>query len=201
MDDRIAANREMWDERVPLHVGSDFYDVDSFRAGTTSLKPFEIEEVGDVNGRTLLHLQCHFGLDTLSWATRGATVTGLDFSPPAVEAATGLARELGLDQRSRFVSANVYDAVGALGGEQFDIVYTGGGALNWLPDLERWAGVVSALLRPGGFLYLCEFHPFTWVFPYRDELVVTNDYFNTGAQFDDEPGSYTDPGAITLAND
>src|SRR5436190_4628552 len=109
MDDRIAVNRAMWDERVPLHVGSDFYDVDSFRAGRLSLQPFEIQEVGDVSGRSLLHLQCHFGLDTLSWARLGAAVTGLDFSPQAVEAATALAAEAGLAERAEFVCSDVYE--------------------------------------------------------------------------------------------
>src|SRR3954468_12990818 len=116
MDDRIATNREMWDERVQLHVGSDFYDVDSFRAGCLSLQPFEIQEVGDVSGRSLLHLQCHFGLDTLSWARLGAAVTGLDFSPQAVEAATELAAHVGLSDRAEFVCADVYDTRTAIGG-------------------------------------------------------------------------------------
>jgi SAM-dependent methyltransferase len=145
-----------------------------------------------VSGKRLAHLQCHFGLDSLSWARAGASVVGLDFSEPAVAAATELAAETGLD--ARFVQADVYDAVAALGGERFDIVYTGLGALNWLPDLPRWAGIVAELLRPGGLLYLAEFHPLTWVFG-DDELEVELDYFHDpeGERFDDGvQGSYAD---------
>src|SRR4029453_3945653 len=131
----------MWDERVPIHVASDFYDVERFVAGPPPLRPFEVQELGDLSGRTLVHTQCHFGLDTLSLARAGARVTGLDFSEPAVAAA----RALGAERAGRtgieaeFVQANVYDAVDALDGRRFDVVYTGLGALNWLPDIEGWA--------------------------------------------------------------
>jgi 2-polyprenyl-3-methyl-5-hydroxy-6-metoxy-1,4-benzoquinol methylase len=156
------ANRASWDERAPIHVSGEFYDVAAFKAGQERLQPFEIAEVGDVSGKNLLHLQCHFGIDTLSCARRGARVTGLDFSGPAIEAARGLALEMGLE--ATFVQSDVYGVARATGGETFDIVYTGRGALNWLPDIERWAGVVVERIRPGGFLYLTEFHPFTEVF-------------------------------------
>jgi hypothetical protein len=138
-------NRRWWDERVPIHTASEFYDVEAFKAGGSTLRPFELEEVGDVAGKRLLHLQCHFGLDTLSWARRGASVVGLDFSEPAVEAANRLAWETGLD--GTFVAADLHDAEAALGSQRFDIVYTGLGALNWLPDLRRWAEVVGSLLH------------------------------------------------------
>ena len=173
-------------------MASEFYDVDGFRAGGSTLRPFELEEVGDVAGKRLAHLQCHFGLDSLSWARAGASVAGLDFSEPAVRAATELAEETGLD--ATFVQSDVYDAVEALGRERFDIVYTGLGALNWLPDLPRWAGGIADLLEPGGFFYLAEFHPFTWVFA-EDELEIEMDYFHNpeGEHFDDDmQGSYAD---------
>src|ERR671914_613173 len=112
-DEWREANRANWDERVPIHVSGDFYDVASFKRGQERLQPFEIDEVGDVTGKELLHLQCHFGIDTLSWARRGASVTGLDFSAPAVEAARGLAKEMGLE--ATFVHSDVYEAVGAAG--------------------------------------------------------------------------------------
>ncbi len=185
---------------MPLHVASDFYDVERFRAGSSTLRPFELEQVGDVAGKRLVHLQCHFGLDTLSWARRGASVVGLDFSAPAVEAANELASETALD--ARFIEADVYNAVAALGGERFDVVYTGLGALNWLPDLPRWARLVSELLVPGGFLYLSEFHPLTWVFSDRG-LEIEYDYFHApeGVSFDDdEQGSYADLDAATEHN-
>ena len=199
-DSHRDLNRSWWDERVPIHVGSAFYDVDGFRAGGSTLRPFEGEEVGDVTGKRLAHLQCHFGLDTLSWARAGASVAGLDFSGPAVEAATELAAETGLD--ARFVQADVYDACAVLGDEPFDIVYTGFGALNWLPDLPRWASVVASLLAEGGFLYLAEFHPFTWVFGDHDRAIEL-DYFHDpeGITFDDdEPGSYADLEVPTREN-
>jgi SAM-dependent methyltransferase len=199
VDRRLELNRGWWDERVPIHVGSAFYDVDGFRSGGSTLRPFEVAEVGDVAGKRLAHLQCHFGLDSLSWARAGASVAGLDFSDPAVEAANALAAETGLD--ARFVQADVYDAVDVLSGP-FDVVYTGLGAINWLPDLPRWAGVIAELLEPGGFLYLAEFHPFTWGFADED-LTVVYDYFHdpAGVGLDDgETGSYADLEARTEHN-
>ncbi len=198
VDARLEPNREFWDERVAIHVDSDFYDVERFKAGASTLRPFEIEEMGPIEGKRMVHLQCHFGLDSLSWARRGATVVGVDFSAPAVEAANALAKELGLD--ARFVAADVYDAAMRLGDERFDVVYTGLGALNWLPDLTRWARVVTALLAPGGFLYLSEFHPLTWVLA-DDDLTVERSYFHDaeGVEFDD-PGTYADLSAQTSHN-
>jgi SAM-dependent methyltransferase len=198
-DPRIEANRRRWDERVPLHVASDFYDVEGFRQeGVLSLRDFEIEELGSVEGRELAHLQCHFGQDTLSWARLGASVMGLDFSKPAVEAANALAAELALD--ARFVHANVYDAVEALG-KPFDIVYTGLGAINWLPDLARWAGVIDQLLRPGGTFYLAEFHPLIETLG-DDDLTISYPYFMgpEGISWDDT-GTYTDRSAVTEHNE
>jgi SAM-dependent methyltransferase len=188
------ANREMWDERVPIHVGSAFYGVETFKAGRSTLHPFELEEVGPVRGLELVHLQCHFGLDTLSWARQGARVTGLDFSGPAIDAARTLAADCGID--AQFVAANAYDALDVLD-HRFDVVYVSLGSLNWLPDVWRWAEIVAELLRPGGRLYLRESHPFGNVFADED-LSVAYDYFD-----DDEPltwedaGSYADPDAET----
>ena len=190
-------NRTWWDERVPLHLASDFYDVEGFKAGAGTLRPFELDEVGDVSGRSLVHLQCHFGLDTLSWARRGAEVTGLDFSAPAVDAARTLAADTGID--AAFVVASLYDAADALGGRRFDVVYTGLGALNWLPDIRRWAEVVAQLVAPGGILYLSEFHPITWIFG-DDALTVEHDYFQREAFVFDDPGTYADLDARTTHN-
>lgn len=193
-------NQAWWDERTPLHVRSDLYDVEGFRAGRPTLEPFELELLGPVEGLRLAHLQCHFGLDSMGWARRGASVVGLDFSAPAVDTANALASELGLD--ARFVRADVYDAVAALDGEQFDVVYTGLGALNWLPDLDAWAQVVAALVRPGGRLLLSEFHPFSWVFDVEEGegLRVTDDYFGGAPLVYDEAGSYADLSAATEHN-
>lgn len=191
-------NRAWWDERVPIHAASGFYDLDRVRDGADPLRPFEIEEVGPVDGLDLVHLQCHVGADTLGWARRGARVTGLDFSAPAIETARRLAADAGV--AAEFAHADVYDALSALGGRTFDVVYTGLGAVNWLPDLGRWAGVVAALIRPGGFLYLAELHPVTWVFG-EDRLDVVHDYFRPPQHWDDAAGSYADRGAETSHNE
>ncbi|GAB3830898.1 class I SAM-dependent methyltransferase [Dactylosporangium cerinum] len=202
MDDQTGRWRELnqasWDERVHVHLRGPFYDVAGFRDGRDSLKDFEKVEVGDVTGKRLLHLQCHFGLDTLSWAARGARAVGLDFSPAAIEAATGLAAELHLD--ARFVTADVYHAVAAMAGQTFDIVYTGFGALNWLPDLPRWAGLVAELLDHGGFLYLAEFHPFSFILDDQTGRTVTHDYFDEGPHLSGGSGTYADETAVTEHN-
>ncbi|MGP4098215.1 class I SAM-dependent methyltransferase [Nonomuraea sp. KM90] len=188
MDDYLQVNRANWNARVPIHVSSAFYDVDGFKAGRSRLREFEVEEVGEVAGRRLVHLQCHFGLDTLSWARLGAEVTGLDFSDPAIEQARKIAGECGIP--ARFVTADVYDAPEALG-ETYDIVYTGIGALVWLPDLTRWAETVAALLKPGGFLYVAEFHPFADILDGETGTTVTYDYFHRGPHLWEVPYTYT----------
>jgi SAM-dependent methyltransferase len=194
-----ATNRAWWDERAPIHTGSDFYDLEGFLAepDATHLRPFEIDEVGDVAGRTLIHTQCHFGMDALSWARRGARVTGLDFSVPAVEAARGVAARMGVD--ADFVAGDVYDAVELVGGRTFDVVYTGLGAIVWLPDLRRWAQVMADLTAPGGTFYLAEFHPLHHIFG-DDDLTVEHAYFQAGPQRWDESGTYVDFDAPTEAN-
>ncbi|MEV0675639.1 class I SAM-dependent methyltransferase [Actinosynnema sp. NPDC050436] len=194
-EDWLRINRENWDDRVAVHAGSEFYDLPGFRAGRSTLRPFEPDEVGDVAGKSLLHLQCHLGQDTLSWARLGARVTGLDFSPAAVDTARALAAETGLDT-ARFVLSDVYDAREALGDELFDVVYTGFGALVWLPDVARWARVVASLLADGGFLYLAEFHPLSYV-PGEDGRSLAHDYFQPDAETWDDPHTYTDGPALT----
>jgi SAM-dependent methyltransferase len=194
------ANRARWDERVPLHVASAFYDVDSFRAGRPAVEPFEVDELGPLDGR-LAHLQCHFGMDTLDLVRMhpGLHATGLDFSAPAIDSARALASELGLAERSRFVTADVYDAVGVLEPDTFDVVYTGKGALIWLPDVARWAEVAARLLKPGGFLYLVEFHPAATVLA-DDGPSLAVDYFRHDPFVGEWPGSYADPDAATTHN-
>ena len=186
-------NRTMWDVKAPLHVASPVYDVAGFKAGRGSLRQHEIADLGDVTGRDLIHLQCHFGLDTLSWARLGARVTGVDFSEPAVHAAARLAREIGVD--ACFVTSDVYDAPAAVDHRTFDIVYTGVGSLCWLPDMRRWAGVVRDLLRPGGQLYLFEFHPVKWMIEGGAPTAVElrDDYFTP-------PAGYRDAGGVTYAD-
>ncbi|GFE23156.1 methyltransferase domain-containing protein [Streptomyces nigrescens] len=201
-EDWREANRARWDERVPIHTASDYYDQDRFRRTRDVLRDFEIAEVGDVTGRSLLHLQCHFGQDTLSWAHRGAArVVGLDFSEPAIETARGLATELGYGpDRAAFVAADVYDAAEAVPDAAYDIVYTGIGALNWLPDVARWADTAASLVAPGGFLYLAEFHPLCDVLDDETGSRIVHDYFSRDAWVDELPGTYADFGAPTVNN-
>lgn len=172
------ANRKWWDAVVPIHEASRGYNREGFLRGEKPLCPVEFAELGPhVAGKKLLHLQCHFGMDTLNWARLGATVTGLDFSATAIEAARRLSAESRIP--GRFVHANVYDAAAALG-ETFDIVYTGIGALNWLPDIRAWARVVAACLGTGGLLYLYEGHPLLWALDQEREdalLVAGKRYF------------------------
>ena len=188
--DWLALNRANWDARAPIHASSRFYDVPGFVAGRSDLRDFELAEVGDVNGRTLLHLQCHIGTDTLSWARLGATVTGLDFSAPALETARSIAEQIGATD-ARFVESDVYEAATALDGRTFDIVYTGIGALCWLPDVERWAKTAASLVKPGGFLYLAEVHPFSDILA-DDGKTVELDYFTTDPRVWEEGVTYTD---------
>jgi SAM-dependent methyltransferase len=193
-------NRAMWDERAPIHLRSQAYDVEGFKAGRLSLRPHEIEDLKGVAGKDLLHMQCHIGLDSLSWARLGARVTGLDFSKAAVDAAAELAREIGLD--ADFVVADVYDAPAALR-RAYDVVYTGVGALCWLPDLDRWARVVHDLLRSGGELYLFEFHPVEWMLEADGSggVRIAYDYFTPAEGLRTAEGvSYADPSAPTRAN-
>ena len=196
MDRYSEANRKHWDEIVPIHVGSDFYDVASFKAGESKLKPVELAELTDVRGKTMLHLQCHFGMDTLSWAMEGATVTGIDFSERAIEAARALSEETGIE--ARFLVSDLYSLPGNLD-ERFDIVFTSYGVVFWLPDVKRWAEVAAHLLAPGGTFYMVEFHPFSWIFddaPEVSDFRVKYPYFETGEplRFEQE-GTYADRGA------
>jgi SAM-dependent methyltransferase len=168
-DDYLEANRALWDEWTAIHQGSDFYDLESFKKGGVRLHDFEVEEIGDVRGKDLLHLQCHFGIDTLSWARLGARVTGVDFSGQAVELARRLADDLALE--ATFVHANVLELPDVLDGK-FDVVYTSRGVLGWLPDVPRWAEVIARFLRPGGFFYIHEIHPFVYVFDIEEDATV-----------------------------
>ncbi len=193
MKEYLEANRRRWDELVPVHIASDFYDVASFKAGRSKLKPVELAELTGVRGKTFLHMQCHFGLDTLSWAREGAAVTGIDFSAPAIEAARALAAACGID--ARFLQSDVYELPDNLD-EQFDIVFTSYGALFWLPDIERWAQVAARYVRPGGTLYLVEFHPIAGIFdvtPELAELRVRWPYFTPPEPLRfEEDGTYAD---------
>jgi SAM-dependent methyltransferase len=167
-------NRANWDERVPLHLSAPRdYDQMPLRQGTARLGPITSAALGPVAGLKILHLQCHFGMDSLTLAQQGASVTGLDFSEPAIIAARGLAAELGLTDRTRFIQADLYDAPTSLPEPAgFDRVFVSWGALCWLPDMAGWARVVAHFLKPGGWLALAEAHPAAYVF---DDATATPD--------------------------
>ncbi|MFL5672388.1 MAG: class I SAM-dependent methyltransferase [Chloroflexota bacterium] len=197
------ANRSLWEVWTRIHAAGEYYDLEGFKAGGVRIRPYEIELVGEVTGKSLLHLQCHFGIDTLSWARLGARVTGADISPSAVELARSLATELGFPD-ARFVESNLYDLPSALEGE-FDVVYTSRGVLGWLPDIRAWAKVVSHFVAPGGTFFITEAHPVLNVFenegvapgelrlayPYWEHeapltFAVTGSYADTEAEVGDE---------------
>ncbi|PMN70336.1 class I SAM-dependent methyltransferase [Enterovibrio norvegicus] len=180
--DYLTVNKNAWDKRVDTHVKSDFYDVDGFLNGKSSLNDIEREQVGDVNDKHLLHLQCHFGQDTLSWARLGARVTGVDLSSEAIEKANELANTLKLD--AQFINDDVY-RFGDNNTTEFDIVFTSYGVLCWLPDVDRWAQTIAKALKVGGEFHMVEFHP-------AIDLVFGYNYFSTVEPSVELEGTYTD---------
>ena len=202
MQEYIDNNRKLWDGMVPVHVASDFYDLASFRAGRSSLMAVERDEVGPVAGKSLLHLQCHFGMDSLSWARLGANVTGVDFSGPAIETARGLAAELNIP--SRFVETDVYRLPAVLHGS-FDVVFASYGVICWLPDFRRWAEIAASYVKPGGFLYLIDGHPFGSTLDDETNerpMRLRYPYASAGTPlvFEDEVGTYADRNAVLPHN-
>ncbi len=196
-----ALNRANWDERVAVHLGPRGYDLAELAAGTARLNAIEEAELGPVDGLRMLHLQCHFGRDSLILAQRGAEVVGLDFSAPAIDAARALAARLGLADRVRFVAADLYDAATAVPAPaSFDAVYVTWGALCWLPDITAWARLVAHFLKPGGWLYLAEGHPVAMVL---DDAAAAPDgtpglflpYFHDDPLRLDDSSDYVDPQA------
>ncbi|RPD44868.1 class I SAM-dependent methyltransferase [Hymenobacter sediminis] len=186
----LHLNRTLWNAKVPYHLNSAFYDVAGFRAGRSSLNDIELALLGEVGGQRILHLQCHFGQDSLSLARMGAQVTGIDLSDEAIAAARQLAMELHLS--AEFVCSDVYHLPEVLPATPgFDVVYTTYGVLGWLPDLARWAEVVTHYLRPGGRLVLVEFHPVVWMFDSQFTRVEYS-YFNREAIEETTTGTYAD---------
>ncbi len=175
MDEYIKANKKLWEEWTEIHKTAELYNVKGFLQGDETLDPIEIKELGDVNEKSLLHLMCHFGLDTLSWARRGARVTGVDFSENSIEFAKNLAKKIKIN--AQFICSAIYD-LPKVHQEKYDLVFTSGGVLTWLPDLTKWAEVVSFFLKQGGIFYIREFHPFALVFDEEaTELKLRYNYF------------------------
>ncbi len=185
-------NRAYWDEIAPVHARA-YRGVDLLKKGEPVLDEIELREIGEVEGKTLLHLQCHIGTDTLAWARRGAQVTGVDFSPRSIALARQLQGELDLE--ATFICANIYDLPTVVD-KQFDIVYTSRGVLCWLRDLEEWGRIIARFLKPGGIFYIMEAHPFCYSFEQDDdgELRLTYPYFHSPEPrvWDDLDGDYAD---------
>lgn len=184
----LNVNKESWNKRVDAHVQSDFYDVQGFLKGKSSLNNIELDILGDVSGKSILHLQCHFGQDTISLARMGASITGVDLSDKAIQQAKELATQCHAD--ATFVCSDIYDLPNHLKGE-FDMVYTSYGTIGWSPDLDRWAKVVSHFLKPHGRFLIVEFHPVVWMFD-DDFSKVKYRYFNSDPIIEMEEGTYAD---------
>ena len=187
----FEANKSSWNKRTAVHTKSAFYNVEAFKQGQTSLNATELLEVGDVHGKSLLHLQCHFGMDTLSWARQGAIVTGVDFSEAAIDYARALSNELEIT--AEFICCNVYDLPTHLT-RQYDIVFTSYGVISWLPDLQRWASVIHKALKPGGMFYMAEFHPVVWMMDENFECIKYH-YHNKEVIAETTTGTYADKDA------
>jgi SAM-dependent methyltransferase len=187
-DAYFEANKHGWNIKTAVHEKSLFYKVDAWKAGASSLNEIELRELGDVQGKKLLHLQCHFGQDTLSWARLGAQVTGCDLSDAAIDLARKHAKNLNIT--ARFVACNLYDLPLYLRGK-FDIVFTSYGTIGWLPDLDRWAAVVAHFLKRGGIFYIADFHPVVWMMD-EDMAHLKYPYHNAGVIETEQTGSYAD---------
>ena len=187
----LNINRKLWDKKTEIHVDSDFYDVKSFKKGEDSLNPIELELLGDIKGKTVLHLQCHFGQDTISLARRGAQTTGVDFSTKAIETAIKLNDELGTS--AKFILSDIYDLPNHLD-EHFDIVFTSYGVIGWLPDLDKWAKIINQFLKPGGVFVMAEFHPVVWMFD-SEFKTIDFKYMDAEPIVEEEEGTYADKSA------
>lgn len=190
MEDYLQINKALWNKKTTTHVTSKFYDNENFLKGKTSLKDIELALLGDVKGKKILHLQCHFGQDTLSLARMGAIVTGVDLSDKAIEHAEGFAKQLGLQKQTKFICCNVNELDQHLM-EQFDIVFTSYGTIGWLPTIDKWGELIAHFLKPQGQFIFAEFHPMVWMLD-DDFKKLEYPYFNTKTFHEEYTTSYTD---------
>ncbi|MCL7986433.1 class I SAM-dependent methyltransferase [Sphingobacterium sp. lm-10] len=187
-EDYLAINRASWNNRTDAHLKSSFYDMPGFLGGNNSLKDIELDLFGDVKGKSVLHLQCHFGQDSISLGRLGAEVTGVDLSDKAIESAVDIAAQT--NSSAKFICSDIYELPAHLD-KQFDFVFASYGTIGWLPDLDRWAKIVTHYLKPGGKFVFVEFHPVVWMFD-DDFKTVHYNYFNAGAISENENGTYAD---------
>lgn len=191
MENYLDINRKLWNAKVESHLKSDFYFVDEFINGRTSLNSIELELLGNIKDKKILHLQCHFGQDSISLSRSGAKVTGVDLSDEAISAAYNLAKKCETD--TQFIVSDVYELPNILD-QKFDIVYTTYGTIGWLPDLKKWAKIISTFLKPGGKLIFVEFHPFIWMFN-DDFTEIKYDYFQGEPIIETSEATYADQSA------
>ena len=188
MEDYYKTNKEAWNTRTKIHLHSSFYDLNKFKREVKSVPDLDLSLLGDVRGKSILHLQCHFGMDTLSLSKMGANIVGVDFSEEAIQTAKSLNEELGLN--AQFCCCNIYDAPTVLKGQKFDIVYTSYGVVNWLPDLIQWGQVISQMLKDGGKFVIVEFHPILWMF--NEEFSQVRYAYSRKEPYIVEESTYTD---------
>jgi 2-polyprenyl-3-methyl-5-hydroxy-6-metoxy-1,4-benzoquinol methylase len=186
--DYLEINRRLWDHKTEIHYQSHFYDVDAFLQGKDSLNPIELNLLGDIQGKKILHLQCHFGMDSISLSRHGAVVTGVDFSGKAIEKANDLKDALSMD--TRFIQSDIYQLKDVLF-ETFDIVFTSYGVIGWLPDTKRWADTIAHFLKPGGRFVMAEFHPVIWMLSYDFKNIEFN-YMDSAPIVEELSGTYAD---------
>lgn len=190
MDKAFAVNKETWNKKTAVHFESRFYDKHAFAKAKNSLHLYETTALSNVTGKSMLHLQCHFGQDSLSWVHKGAAVTAVDISDAAIQLATQLSKELELP--ARFICCNVLETSQFVT-EQFDIVFTSYGTINWLPDLAPWAQMIAERLKPGGVFYMVEFHPIAWMFDYTIEpQAMKYHYAHKEVIYEEYTGTYAD---------
>lgn len=187
MKDYAKINKKWWNDVTPVHAVSKLYDLKSFKKGKTSLQSIELSELPNVKGKKLLHLLCHFGMDTLSWARKGAVVTGVDLSDDSINLAKKLSKEEKIP--ATFICSDIYDLPNKLD-KKFDFVFASYGVLCWLSDIKKFAKVVSQFLKKGGVFYIVEVHPFTGILSHDFKLFYK--YFEKGPFVDDSSGTYTD---------
>lgn len=194
----FQTNKETWNKKVAVHAASEFYFLEDFKNGKSSLNKYELDALGDVSGKDLLHLQCHFGQDTLSWARLGAHCTGVDISEQGVALARRLNKEL--QQDAQFVCCNVLDTSQHIS-EKFDIVFTSYGTIGWLPDLQPWAQMISERLKSGGIFYIVEFHPIAWMFDYTvSPPKMKYGYHQNEAIYEEYEGTYAEDGETKIVS-
>lgn len=192
-------NKDTWDKKTAVHYESDFYDKHAFAKAKNSLNPYELKALGDVTGKSMLHLQCHFGQDSLSWVHKGAVVTGVDISDEAIQLARRLSGDLELP--AQFVCCNVLDTSQYVQ-EQFDIVFTSYGTIGWLPDLKPWAQMIAERLKPGGIFYIVEFHPIAWMYDYTvSPPQMKYHYAQEEAIYDEYEGTYGDDTSTMISKE